>query len=890
MGSEYYGKMWITTCDRLKDIAEQEEATRVLGEITDRQKAKAAFASIYIKYVFVVNALGDIYDQTLQVQKRAVVKTILTVATKRMLELQTDLKKIEMSEYMYFDHTLIEQKLIPTEVQLLTPFYYPMERPEHIEDLLNGVRHTDKPKEDPGVINATQRKTLRQLKEASQNLSPEERRKLDERKALIKAVDVIISHEKARQSRNLLLNLKVHPKLYVQKPYPEVDTGPKYTFTFKEDQVPLFPVKRTDYGTNFYKGKRKPVGTLTTLDLIDMLLSDISRNEAASVIQRCYLRFKLKKAIRKSHLQHQHDLGMLELTRADHTSEYEQIKAAREKRRRRKREFDKAFIRACEDDKARILRLRTPYIMEDISDHIRYWFREMYDAAGEFQAYPPEVSGGSIMIIRGETKTAAEFAEFIAKRKKMSPEKIKKELEKEKKDKAAKKKKERNEKRKAKKLLKQQKKEWAKQTNRWTFDDGRFITENALKIDSEFKTYAKEWKFIDELNNLKELPYMDWITETNYADVHQALRLEVDKLMRLEMELLRKALCKDRKIKYKAPKAPRKKSKKGKKGKKKGKKAIHMKIEKLEKLYDKFVSKNVIIPCPNINMDDFIGDLNYAAYDLRKNELTPSHSLGEVKYLLRQWTFGLGDISVPKVRSICIAGPPGCGKKLLANGLIRELGAVLFNISPDVVVQFQDKIKKFVDDLTKLSKILAPSVLFINNAHYPFLKKVTPEIEDQQPLLLGKHLPKLKKGIKKNEKVLLIGTTNQPFSAKPGPFRKTFEKVAVCYGPDYSSTLLAWQKVLPPMGVDPEFDYSTLAKMTKYYQMSQILSAPKKVLNLERRAHLQQRPLEPIEMLQYLMYGDPPQFPMTEKELAKFVKFNQKFNKFKKKPAPQKKK
>lgn len=175
-----------------------ENLLQLLGEITNRQQAQAAFASIYIKYVFVVNALGDIYDQTLQVQKRAVVKTILTAATKRMLELQTDLKKIEMSEYMYFDHTLIEQKLIPTEVQLLTPFYYPMERPEHIEDLLNGIRHTDKPKEETAAVEATQKKTLKQLKEAAQKISPEEQRKSDERRALMKAVDVIISHEKAR--------------------------------------------------------------------------------------------------------------------------------------------------------------------------------------------------------------------------------------------------------------------------------------------------------------------------------------------------------------------------------------------------------------------------------------------------------------------------------------------------------------------------------------------------------------------------------------------------------------------------------------------------------------------------------------------------------------------
>lgn len=111
---------------------------------------------------------------------------------------------------------------------------------------------------------------------------------------------------------------------------------------------------------------------------------------------------------------------------------------------------------------------------------------------------------------------------------------------------------------------------------------------------------------------------MDWITETNYSDVHQALRLEVDKMLRLELELLRKALCADQKIKYKAPKAPKGK-KKGKKGRKGKKKKNHMKMEKLEKLYDDLVSKNVIIPCPTINLDDFIGDLNYAAHDQRND-------------------------------------------------------------------------------------------------------------------------------------------------------------------------------------------------------------------------------------------------------------------------------
>ncbi len=112
---------------------------------------------------------------------------------------------------------------------------------------------------------------------------------------------------------------------------------------------------------------------------------------------------------------------------------------------------------------------------------------------------------------------------------------------------------------------------------------------------------------------------------------------------------------------------------------------------------------------------------------------------------------------------------------------------------------------------------------------------MTPDIEDQNPKLLGKYLPKLKKGIKSNEKVIIIGTSNKPFAAKISKMKKTFEKIAVCYGSDYGSTLLAWQKVLPTLGVDPEFNYSALAKVTKFYQMNQILAVPKKVLNLERR-------------------------------------------------------
>lgn len=111
-------------------------------------KVHRTFASLYVRYVVLVNKLGDIYDQTLQVQKRKVVETILTAATQRMMELQKELTSIEMSEFVYIDQTLIEDKFIPQDIKLLCPFYYPAKRQRHIENMLLGNFETSSVKNE----------------------------------------------------------------------------------------------------------------------------------------------------------------------------------------------------------------------------------------------------------------------------------------------------------------------------------------------------------------------------------------------------------------------------------------------------------------------------------------------------------------------------------------------------------------------------------------------------------------------------------------------------------------------------------------------------------------------------------------------------------------------
>lgn len=48
--------------------------------------------------------------------------------------------------------------------------------------------------------------------------------------------------------------------------------------------------------------------------------------------------------------------------------------------------------------------------------------------------------------------------------------------------------------------------------------------------------------------------------------------------------------------------------------------------------------------------------------------------MGEVKDILRSWTIGMGPLKINKPKSICIAGPPGCGKKFLVHAIATDIG------------------------------------------------------------------------------------------------------------------------------------------------------------------------------------------------------------------------
>lgn len=87
---------------------------------------------------------------------------------------------------------------------------------------------------------------------------------------------------------------------------------------------------------------------------------------------------------------------------------------------------------------------------------------------------------------------------------------------------------------------------------------------------------------------------------------------------------------------------------------------------------------------------------------------------------------------------------------MLVNAICTELGAVLFDLTPaNIVGKYPGKtgLIMLVHLVNKVSRLLQPSVIFMDGAEKPFVKKI-PKTDKTDPKRLKKDLPKLVKGIK----------------------------------------------------------------------------------------------------------------------------------------------
>lgn len=258
-------------------------------------------------------------------------------------------------------------------------------------------------------------------------------------------------------------------------------------------------------------------------------------------------------------------------------------------------------------------------------------------------------------------------------------------------------------------------------------------------------------------------------------------------------------------------------------------------------------------------------------------------------------------MNVDKPKSLCIVGPFNNGKKLLVNIIASEMGkfsgfeislicytfidislyiirfdlnsdAVLMNLSPEKTAKYSDKMNYFLHIIIKVARAFQPTIIFINDAHRVFWRKVPKEQEDLKPQLLAAPFQKkLLKPIRKTDRIMIVGTTDQPWAAS-GKFNKAFQRMLLIPRSEYGSLFLSWlEYLIQNVGGENVKDYmvTALTKVFRNYQTGDVVANINTTLNIQRRMRLHREPLQPSEIMNYFFDRPEPLFPPDEKVIFK---------------------
>ncbi|KAB0803382.1 hypothetical protein PPYR_00352 [Photinus pyralis] len=831
MSDEFYNTWWITTKKQLKDLRIRDAVLEksCSSPITDRNIAKFFIGGLFTQYSLIVQNLCGCFDMLTTAQRRLTIGKLVDASVKRLNELKETLVQLDFSEYIYVDGNILECKLIPHDVEIMDPRLM-CERSLHMEDLWTAIKNgetiyvppapppdevidanTQTPDEDEeeeeGDHKKLKKKVVSEVKFRPPViiLTPEQIAEMERQRRVTEAAKLLQNHERARQGRIYYNDLDVQRKIRFQIAMR----------VYKEDA---------------------PIET---------------RTDAAICIQRVWRGYIVRRDLGIVETRRRLLIGMTDPSWKPISEKILMEKNAESRRKIRYQRF-REYVQASIDERARILRVIGPRLMEDITDEIRVWFHKWYDDCLNFDYYPTEDMGGSILIVRGETITTTEWLETRNRVVDLKAEKAKRD---------AAKKAEKERKKKEKERLKKEADAAKKREKRGEIEI-RFPDFAAEEFKLGFKEEEELWDNRED----SPKPYLDIIRDEGCYELQLEIRRQVDELMRIELELLNIALQKDG--------GKRQKRKKEKKRKKKVPKdpTGHRSIEDL---FQELVDNGIIHTYPSAKLSDFLGDYSYGSWEARKAGFDPPQTLGDVRNaVMLNCILPMGVASMKKPKSVLIAGHCQSGKHLLANAIFNETQCVLFDLSSKVLVgKYREKkdITMLVHLINKLSRLLQPSIIFFDGAEKPFYKKIPPDEVAEDPKKLGGVLMKgIIKPITPNDKVLVLGITNQPFTAKP-QLKKAYERIILIPRTDYGSLYLYWRQLLMAYhGVDRNMNLSELALVTRTYPLPAIKALIEKILNPIRIAQLQYKPLDAHEFVEVLL-DEPP--PIIDKLWTKYLKW-----------------
>ncbi|KAF6201746.1 hypothetical protein GE061_004141 [Apolygus lucorum] len=198
----------------------------------------------------------------------------------------------------------------------------------------------------------------------------------------------------------------------------------------------------------------------------------------------------------------------------------------------------------------------------------------------------------------------------------------------------------------------------------------------------------------------------------------------------------------------------------------------------------------------------------------------PEPAWGDLYQLVKLWcVLPLADMTVrqygPVVSAVGFAGPREVINRLVCS-VAHEAGAVLIHIDPQRP-EGEIPVSQLAGMITKIAKSAQPTIILVDNCHLMYRKKEKGVPIEPSPYT--KLVSRLKKGINRKFRILMIGATDKPELVNGGKMGKVFDKIIPFPYKDYHTSADYWGKYLfKNETLSSSFPYPALVEPTKVYK------------------------------------------------------------------------
>ncbi|CAH1132986.1 unnamed protein product [Ceutorhynchus assimilis] len=551
---------------------------------------------------------------------------------------------------------------------------------------------------------------------------------------------------------------------------------------------------------------------------------------AAIKIQKIWRGYIARRATRRRKLQEMLLIGMIAAPKKKN-EHLEKDLENQEKRRRLQKQRQQQYSLEIKQIRNNLEKNQRGFVLEQLSDQVRGWLHEYKAQTGKIPEYTgSERTASRLMLSRQGTESETS---------KSTPDS------------------------KGKKVAKSPKQGKTSEGDQEETQSKALVSTFLPELNIRKEEYDEMWRCKDESTNPRQYPYKDIIEHEQIIEMENELRKIVDEMMRAELILLQEACDKDRG--YKGKKKSSKKARKtGKKSKKKKEKDLTP-DRTTESLFEELVANGIIKKFPEVWLRDFKGEKSFSPPAPHNRGKEPQTDLGDIRQVLTEYCIipMLSDHlhqTTPHIKSVLLAGPKSSGKDMLVHAICNETGSVLFDLTPaNIVGKYPGKtgLIMLIHLVVKVSKLLQPSVIYMDNAERPYVKKI-PKTDKTDPKRLKKDLPKIVKNFSPEDRVIFIGVTDCPWESDQKLLQQVYQKFFIIPRPNYSSRFSIWTDLLCQyMAVNWKFDTSVMSKISDGYTVGNIVGTIREVITVKRMLQLKIHPLSPLELVNALCKRTP---------------------------------